>query len=361
MKNKAIRCYTLRLYANPGKARQAFANMVEYRAWLWDYVMRYYSKAEGATESTKGRGWIANQAFKRARGILLAGRNGSIATGEWFNRPKSLPLLCDGTLEENKSSSFDYWAKLANGPRLPAQTHRALKNALRKGGKLLKTCEVAVGRNGGLFVRAFVEFEKPEPTKSRDYIGVDVGVNAGIARSDGYIGKDLHPMLARNRQKRDEQRRQGHVKSSKRSAVKQILDREAKRLVTLAARGNKTLVLERLSTLSQLRMHGSIGAWPRLHLGMRVSQFAELAGVDVLEASPAYTSQTCLVCGHRDRKNRCGIRFRCRRCGYIAHADTVGAVNLARKARGIFPRRENEKAAKTNTRLLSERSCGGVS
>ena len=54
--SKAIRCYTLRLYANPGKVNVVLALMIEYRAWLWDYVMRYFTKGEDATESTRGRG-----------------------------------------------------------------------------------------------------------------------------------------------------------------------------------------------------------------------------------------------------------------------------------------------------------------
>lgn len=119
----AVRSYALRLYGNPGKVKATLGNMLEYRAYLWDYVTRYYIKGEDATESTKGKGWIANQAFKRARDLLKAGRNGSIATGEWFNCPKQLPLLCDGTLEESTDSSWDYWIKVTNGPRLPAQTH----------------------------------------------------------------------------------------------------------------------------------------------------------------------------------------------------------------------------------------------
>ena len=35
---------------------------------------------------------------------------------------------------------------LLHGPRLPAQTHWALKNALRRGGKLRPTCEVRQGK-----------------------------------------------------------------------------------------------------------------------------------------------------------------------------------------------------------------------
>ena len=355
----AIRSYTLRLYGNPGKVQRTLGNMLEYRAWLWDYVTRYFGKGEDATESTKGRGWIANQAFKRARDLLKAGRNGGIETGRPFNRPQHLPLLCDGVLEENTSSSFDYWVKVANGPRLPAQTHRALKNALRRGGTLLKTCEVRAGTHA-LIARVFVEFEKPEPTQSRDYLGVDVGVNAGVARSDGYIAHSLRPILDRTKQKRAEQQRQGHHRSSLRSACKQFLDREAKRIVTLAKRGGKVVVMERLKTLGNLKPSGSIGAWARGHVGARVSYLAEVAGVAVLEVWPARTSITCERCGHANKKNRRGIEFCCQQCGAIAHADALAARNLTRRAAGVWPMARTDEKAGIQTRdSLPERLAGG--
>lgn len=355
----AIRSYNLRIYANPGKVKATLGNMLEYRAWLWDYVRRFYRKGEDATESTKGKGTIANQAFKRARDFLKAGRNSSIATGEWFNCPKRLPLLCQGLLEESKDSSWDYWVKVSNGPRLPAQTHRALKNALRQGGKLVGTCEIRQSKQGWLYGRIFVEFEKPIPKESSDYLGVDVGINAGVARSDGYIGKNLHPIFDRIKQKRAEQQRQGHVRSSQRSACKQYLDREARKAVNVCQRSGKSLAIESLKTLSHLKTRGSIGSWARQHFAKRCLDLAEVQGVTVNEVWPAYTSQTCTQCGFCHARNRRGTVFCCISCGYITHADRNAAVNIARKATGIFLRQENEKAGKQIRDSLSECFPGG--
>ncbi|WP_368666694.1 zinc ribbon domain-containing protein [Methylacidiphilum caldifontis] len=49
--------------------------------------------------------------------------------------------------------------------------------------------------------------------------------------------------------------------------------------------------------------------------------------------SAPYTSQTCPVpeCGHVSQANRSRqTTFRCKRCGYEGHADTVGAMNTLR-------------------------------
>jgi ribosomal protein L37AE/L43A len=50
----------------------------------------------------------------------------------------------------------------------------------------------------------------------------------------------------------------------------------------------------------------------------------------VEKVDPAYTSQTCNACGHRDPKNReSQAVFRCRACGHTAHADVNAARNIA--------------------------------
>ena len=51
---------------------------------------------------------------------------------------------------------------------------------------------------------------------------------------------------------------------------------------------------------------------------------------------PAFTSQTCSACGHRDHESRpgCGRLFACIVCGYQAHADYNAARNIERIAAG---------------------------
>ena len=354
-KSGAVRAYTLRLYPNPGKAKEAHGILLEQRAWLYEFVRQHIATGEETwTTSTAGLGWAANRALHRAKAIVKAGRNSSIATGQRFNTPRSLPLLGDGTIEPATGTSFDYWIKMTPGPRMPAKSHSALNNALRRGGTLTNTAEIAVDRKGRLIARVFVRFDVPAVSDTGDYIGVDVGLNAGVACSDGYIGKPLQPILDRTTEKNRERRKRGHLHrlQARRSACKQFLDREARRLVASAKRGNKTLVIERLNTLANLKTTGSIGAWPRIHLGMRVLQFAELDGVTVQEEWPAYTSITCEVCGFAHKKNRRGIDFCCQQCGAIAHTDALAARNLARRARGVFPMARNDTKAAKQTREL---------
>ena len=330
----AIRSYTLRLSANPGKTEDTRYAMWWYREMTLAYTERYYDQCSLDWESTEGKGMLPNQAQNRARDIIKSGYAAYTATGKPFSCPSDFPLLCEGAIGQNKGTTFDYWVKTPKGPWLPAQTHRALKNALRRGGELRRACEVRQGKNGGLVATVFVAFPKQKLVDTGDYLGCDVGVNAGVARSDGYVGKSLHLVMARSRQKRAEQQRQGHRKSSARSAVKQVLDREARKAVMLAARCNKTFVLESPKALGSLTPRGSIGGWPRRHFGERVRQIAEVYNVPVRDVWPARTSQTCLRCRGYAKQNRRGADFECVNCGYVAHADVLAARNLVRRATG---------------------------
>ncbi len=68
----------------------------------------------------------------------------------------------------------------------------------------------------------------------------------------------------------------------------------------------------------------------------------------MVKVAPAYTSQTCAVCGHVDKANRkTQATFQCTACGHTANADRNAAVNIqdrsqprraVNQADGICPR-----------------------
>jgi putative transposase len=57
---------------------------------------------------------------------------------------------------------------------------------------------------------------------------------------------------------------------------------------------------------------------------------AESAGREFIQVNPAYTSQTCSACGHREAANRNGKVFLCLSCGHRNDADINAAVNILR-------------------------------
>ncbi|WP_344221461.1 transposase [Kribbella sancticallisti] len=74
--------------------------------------------------------------------------------------------------------------------------------------------------------------------------------------------------------------------------------------------------------------------------GGLVARLEDKAAGRVEKVNPAYTSQTCSVCGHRAPDNReSQAVFRCAGCGHQANADVNAAVNIA-AGRAVSARRE---------------------
>lgn len=74
--------------------------------------------------------------------------------------------------------------------------------------------------------------------------------------------------------------------------------------------------------------------WAFSRIADKMCYKAELAGIQVVSESEAYTSQTCPKCGHRKKpKNR---NYHCPKCDFKYHRDGVGAINLWDKVSGLI-------------------------
>jgi transposase len=76
-----------------------------------------------------------------------------------------------------------------------------------------------------------------------------------------------------------------------------------------------------------------MGNWAFADLADKITYKAQDAGIPVYRVDPAYTSQTCSVCGHCARANRPSqARFKCTQCGFEANADHNAAINIGARA-----------------------------
>jgi putative transposase len=78
----------------------------------------------------------------------------------------------------------------------------------------------------------------------------------------------------------------------------------------------------------------NLHSWAFYQLKEFIRYKAEMAGIRFEEVKAEYTSQTC-KCGHREKANRKGLRFQCKRCGYTCHADLNGAINIGKAISGL--------------------------
>lgn len=78
------------------------------------------------------------------------------------------------------------------------------------------------------------------------------------------------------------------------------------------------------------------------------------AGGSLILVDPAYTSQTCSVCGYVDAENRkTQKRFHCLHCGREENADVNAAKNILAKGLGI------SSLAESQSTLSSRVTTGG--
>jgi ribosomal protein S27AE len=68
---------------------------------------------------------------------------------------------------------------------------------------------------------------------------------------------------------------------------------------------------------------------PFLKFQAALKRLAPNKNIKVVTVRPAHTSQTCPRCQFQSPLNRLLNTFKCQKCGYVANADYVGALNIA--------------------------------
>ena len=66
----------------------------------------------------------------------------------------------------------------------------------------------------------------------------------------------------------------------------------------------------------------------------KLHRVCEESGINFIEVDPAYTSQTCSLCGFISKDSRQGERFCCVKCGMEMDADINAAKNIL--MRGVY-------------------------
>ena len=94
----------------------------------------------------------------------------------------------------------------------------------------------------------------------------------------------------------------------------------------------KTLVIENLGPMGGQkfgkRMNQRLSAWNRGDIITAFEELCPLYGVELVKVNPAYTSRKCSRCGHIEKANRQGDKFKCRKGGLEEHADVNAAKNI---------------------------------
>ena len=204
-----------------------------------------------------------------------------------------------------------------------------------------------VWRRGTYYLNVTQLKDAPPQQETIETLGIDLGLVNLATDSEGqtFTGTKVYEVRMRYHQRRRELQRVG-TRSAKRR-LKRLSGREhrfqkdvnhciAKTLVHKAVVSRKALALEDLTGIREqvtVRRENRYErhSWAFYQLRMFLSYKAAWAGIPVRVVDPAYTSQTCSVCGHCEKANRQSqATFLCKQCGFCSNADINAAINISR-------------------------------
>jgi IS605 OrfB family transposase len=203
-----------------------------------------------------------------------------------------------------------------------------------------------IRRNGQFYLYATVELPEPPQNTPTEVLGIDLGVTNIAVDSDGQIhsAKTLNSVrvryarLRRKLQKKGTKPARRLLKKRRRKEqrfAKDVNHCISKKLVSKAKDTKRAIAVEELTGIrkrirlrkAQRLLHHS---WSFGQLRAFLTYKAQMAGVALVAVDPRNTSRICLACGGVDKRNRpWQAVFRCIQCEFVAHADTLAAMNIA--------------------------------
>ena len=201
-----------------------------------------------------------------------------------------------------------------------------------------------VYKNNKMVAQIVYAVSEPVYNDDGNIMGIDLGIKCPAVSyiSDGNIkfygnGRKNKYMRRHYAYLRKKLQKEKHI-----DAVKRINDKEQRIMrdidhklshdiiETAVAHDVKTIKLERLANIrstarTSRKNNHSLHNWSFYRLAQFIEYKAKLAGITVEYVNPAYTSQTCPVCGHVHHAN--DRNYVCK-CGFHIHRDVLGAMNI---------------------------------
>jgi IS605 OrfB family transposase len=172
-------------------------------------------------------------------------------------------------------------------------------------------------------------------------IGIDRGIRNIAVLSDNTFFNSKHLREVKGRYRYNKKRLQHSGTRSAHRKLKNLSGRERRFVLDTNHTISKQIVnlphdvfaLEDLNASSMRngngrRFNNKLGSWSPFQLQRFMEYKAEDLNKTVVYIDPRFTSQTCSRCGYRDRNNRHGSVFHCKRCNLEIHADLNASRNI---------------------------------
>lgn len=201
-----------------------------------------------------------------------------------------------------------------------------------------------VMKNNHIVAQVVYESEEPLLFNDGNIMGIDLGIKCPAV---SYCTDESVKFYGNGRKNKYMRRHYAYLrkklqKGKKIKAVKRINDKEQRimkdidhkisnEIIKTAVNKNVSVIkLEQLNnirstTRKSRKNNHSLHTWSFYRLAQFIKYKAKLAGIKVEYVNPAYTSQTCPICGHVHHAN--DRNYTCT-CGYHIHRDLLGAINI---------------------------------
>ncbi|MBR2807300.1 MAG: transposase [Oscillospiraceae bacterium] len=303
---------------------------------------------------------LTNQCIRDAKSIIKKyskaccdadRKNAKLAKqGKYITITATLPVLkrpCCFINNQNYKINGDYieFPVMMNGKskRLSVRTEMSDKQKSVFTRSKLGTMRI-VYKNNKIVAQVVYETVEPVYSSEGNVMGVDLGIKCPAVSytSDGNV-----KFYGNGRKNKYIRRHYGNLrkklqKAKHIDAVKRINDKEQRIMKdidhklsheivkTAIAHNVKIIKLERLANIrstarTSRKNNHSLHNWSFYRLAQYIEYKAKLAGIAVDYINPAYTSQTCPVCGHVHHANN--RSYTCK-CGFRIHRDVLGAMNI---------------------------------
>lgn len=248
------------------------------------------------------------------------------------------------------TKTFSRWLKVATLTRnqpvlLPIRDNRWFDGLA---GEEKAFSQLNLDETGTLWIGLIKDVAPTPYVPGLDILGLDVGLKHLLASSEGdLLGQHVLPrLIALDRQistlAANRQRQGLKVRSPRYDALvrrmRGFLDNEVRRTLrqVLLRHRPSEVAVERLDfrapQLSR-RMNRLVQNFGRRVFKEALETYSMQYGFRWTEVEPAYSSQTCRLCGYVDKRNRKGEVFKCLHCGQQEHADVHASRNIATRLR----------------------------
>jgi len=202
-------------------------------------------------------------------------------------------------------------------------------------------------RKGIWYFHLVLDLPNVEPKTSGNVLGIDLGENNLASCSSGKIisggklryNRDKYLALRRRLQSNGSKSAKqllNKLSGKEQRHVKHVNHEISKQLVAEAVRTNaNTIALEDLTHIrdhikARRKVRSRLHRWAWRQLQTFIEYKAAAVGIQTVYINPAYTSQTCSVCGQRGSRQK--HKFSCSYCASLAHSDKNAAINIAKLA-----------------------------